>query len=192
MTAYASFSDQELTVLLKAGSKDAFAEIYSRYKYLLYLHAFKRLRDVSVAEDTVHDLFAVLWTNREELEVKTSLSGYLFTAVRNRIFKFLARQSVESEYVSSFALAAERSVELTDHKVRENQFKAIIDREIEALPEKMKEVFLLSRREHLSHAEIAERLGISELTVTKQVSNALKILRTKLGLFLYLIFLIRF
>ncbi|MNL67317.1 RNA polymerase sigma factor [compost metagenome] len=68
---------------------------------------------------------------------------------------------------------------------------AMIEKEIAALPQKMREVFELSRKQNLSHKEIAEQLGISEQTVSKQVTNALKILKTKLGLMLYLVFLIR-
>jgi len=59
------------------------------------------------------------------------------------------------------------------------------------LPPKMREIFELSRKEYLSHKEIAEKLGISEQTVSKQVSNALKILRTKLGFFAYLAILLK-
>ncbi|MNY44980.1 RNA polymerase sigma factor [compost metagenome] len=67
----------------------------------------------------------------------------------------------------------------------------MIDREIASLPPKMKEVFLMSRKDNLSHKEIADKLGIAEPTVKKQVNNALKTLRVKLGLFAYLIFLLK-
>ena len=65
----------------------------------------------------------------------------------------------------------------------------IIENEIANMPGKMREIFELSRKSHLSHREIAETLGISEKTVKNQVNNALKILRTRLGLLNYLIFL---
>ncbi|MNH46718.1 RNA polymerase sigma factor [compost metagenome] len=67
----------------------------------------------------------------------------------------------------------------------------MIDREIASLPPKMQEVFLMSRKDNLSHKEIADKLGITEPTVKKQVNNALKTLRVKLGLFAYLIFLLK-
>lgn len=191
MTAHDNFSDQELVSLLKGGDRLAFTHIYDRYKYLLYAHAFKRLRNEEEAEDIVHDLFATIWNKRETFELKTHLSGYLYAAVRNRIFKLLAHKDVESEYISSFHQATEEASNITDHLVRENQMTAMIEKEIAALPQKMREVFELSRKQNLSHKEIAEQLGISEQTVSKQVTNALKILKTKLGLMLYLVFLIR-
>jgi RNA polymerase sigma-70 factor (ECF subfamily) len=74
--------------------------------------------------------------------------------------------------------------------VREKQLAAIIEREIAALPPKMREVFVLSRKEYLTHKEIAELLGISEQTVSKHVTNALKILRVKLGAVAYILLII--
>lgn len=185
-------SDQELVALLKKGNRTAFAQIYDRYKHLLYVHAFKKLRSETEAEDVIHDLFTTLWKNRETFELKSNLIGYLYTAVRNRIFKLLAHKDVESAYIASFCQVTEQTFEMADHRVRENQMMAMIEAEIAALPPKMREIFQLSRKNHLSHKEIAKQLQISEQTVSKQVSNALKILRNKLGLIAYLVMLIRY
>ena len=192
MENYKQLTDQELFSLLKLDDRTAFAEIYNRYKGPLYIHAFNKLRDKEEVRDVLQQLFSVLWMKRNDIVLSSNLSGYLYTAIRNRIFKVIAHKSVESNYISSIQQSIASSEAITDYMVRENQLKQIIDREIELLPAKMKEVFLLSRRMHLSHKEIAEQLGISEQTVAKQVTNALKILRTKLGLFLYLLFLIRY
>lgn len=191
MENYKRLTDQELFSLLKLDDRMAFAEIYNRYKGPLYIHAFNKLRDKEEVRDILQQLFSVLWMKRNDIVLSSNLSGYLYSAIRNRIFKVIAHKSVESNYISSIQQSIASSEAITDYMVRENQLKQIIDREIELLPSKMKEVFLLSRRMHLSHKEIAEQLGISEQTVSKQVTNALKILRTKLGLFLYIFFLIR-
>jgi RNA polymerase sigma-70 factor (ECF subfamily) len=63
------------------------------------------------------------------------------------------------------------------------ELSIVIDGEIRELPRKMQEVFILSRRQHLSVNEISETLNITPRTVKNQLSNALKILRTKLGMF---------
>lgn len=191
MILYTELSDGELVDLLQQGDRGAFTEIYHRYKYLLYIHVYKRLRNADEAEDLIHDLFTVLWNNRETFVLKTHLSGYLYTAVRNRIFKLLAHQDVESVYIQSFFETAEKAVNVTDHLVRENQMNDLIEREIASLPLKMRQIFEMSRKQHLSHKEIADQLQLSEQTVSKQVTNALKILRTKLGLFAFLLFLIK-
>lgn len=191
MTSYSDLSDDRLVSLLKEGDRIAFTQIYERYKYLLYVHAFRRLGNIEETEDLIHDLFTTLWNRRETFELKSHLQGYLYTAVRNRIFKILAHKDIESDYIASFHQIGEQSADLTDHLVREAQFKAMIEDEIAALPAKMREVFEMSRKQHLSHREIANQLGISEQTVSKQITNALKILKARLGVLVYLIFLIK-
>lgn len=189
MTGYNVLADLELYALLKAGDKVAYTEIYNRYFSLLYLHALKRLRDEEAARDLIQDLFATLWLKREVLTTKTNLSNYLYTAVRNGVFNFIAHQKVASRYISELPDKVEPSECITDHLARERQLAALIEKEIAELPEKMREIFLLSRVEGLSHKEIAARLGISELTVKTQVKNALRILRGKLGFIIYFIFI---
>ena len=191
MITYTGLNDGELAILLQQGDRAAFNEIYNRYKYLLYLHAYKRLRNADEAEDIIHDLFAVLWNNRDSFVLKTHLSGYLYTAVRNRIFKFMAHKDIESSYISSFFETAKNTVNITDHLVRENQMAILIEKEIAALPLKMREIFEMSRKQHLSHKEIADQLQLSEQTVSKQVSNALRILKAKLWFLTFLALFIK-
>jgi RNA polymerase sigma-70 factor (family 1) len=184
------YTDLELSDLLKSGDHAAYNEIYNRYERLLYIHAYKRLRDREEARDIIQDLFTVLWTKRSEIQFTGSLRAYLFTAVRNRIFDLAARQQLQSEYIISLQHYIDQGHYTTDHQARHNQLLAIIDHEIAQLPPKMRAVFELSRNEQLSHREIAEQLDISEQTVKKQVQNALKVLRLKLGpLFTILFFL---
>lgn len=74
----------------------------------------------------------------------------------------------------------------TDHRVRENELKAYIGKEIQALPPKMRQIFEMSRNEYLTHKKIAKSLNTSENNVMTQISNALRILRTKLGIIAFL------
>ncbi|MDR3697045.1 RNA polymerase sigma-70 factor [Mucilaginibacter sp.] len=192
MVAYNSLSDHELTGLLKTGDRAAFTEIYQRYKWVLFLHALKRIRDREQAKDIIQELFTTLWDRRNDLELRTHLSGYLYTSVRNRIIKSFAHQQVESDYINSLGASVNQENCVTDHKVRQSNLAALIEKEINELPEKMREVFLLSRKQNLSHKEIAFQLGIEESTVKRQISNALKILRVKLGLLAWLALFFKF
>jgi RNA polymerase sigma-70 factor (family 1) len=187
-----TISDDDLVSLLRGGSKDAYTEIYNRYKWLLHAHAYKKLGDRDAASDVMQELFATLWTKREELSLTSTLSAYLYTSIRNRVLNIIEHRQVESKYIDSLAAYANNYEAATDHLVREKQLIAIIDREIAALPPKMREVFELSRKSHLTHKEIAEHLSLSEETVKRQVKNALKILRVRLGLVLYLVLLVKF
>ncbi|MCW3090834.1 MAG: polymerase subunit sigma-70 [Ferruginibacter sp.] len=191
MSIISILTDQELLQLLREDNRLAYAEIYDRYKGLLFIHAYKRLNNQEEAEDVIHDLFAVLWKKRAEITINTEVAGYLYTAVRNRIFKIIAHKQIESDYFASIKHSISEGYCITDHRVRSNELVKIIENEISALPPKMREIFILSRQKNLSHKEIAERLNISEQTVSKQITNALKTLRIRLGLVVYLFFLMK-
>jgi RNA polymerase sigma-70 factor (family 1) len=193
MPDYKSLLDNDLLQLLKESDHSAYNEIYRRYFYLTYTHAYKKLRDEEQAKDVVQDVFTSLWFKRETNLPNSSLGGYLYTAVRYKIFDLFAHQEVESKYVDSVKdYLSTHSSAPTDHLIREKQLQAYIEKEINALPPKMKQIFLLSRKENLSHQEIAQQLDISTNNVSKQVNNALRILRTKLGIVVYIYFLLRF
>jgi RNA polymerase sigma-70 factor (ECF subfamily) len=138
----------------------------------------------------VQDLFIRLWSNRESFLLKTSLPSYLFRAVRNRALDIFAHKKIKSDYVASFQEFIDLPQSTTDYLVREKDISALIDREIQSLPPKMREIFILSRKENYSHKEIAKKIGISEETVTKQIKRALKILRLRLKLILIIAFLL--
>src|SRR5665213_3637729 len=103
MAALNTLSDIELVALLKEGDQGAFAEIYNRYKGPLYIHAYNLLRDREEAKDILQQVFANLWTNRDQVEVRPQFAGYLYTIVKNRILKTIAHQAVESKYLASLA-----------------------------------------------------------------------------------------
>ena len=151
MTDYRICSDPELTSLLKKGDANAFAEIYERYKGLLFVHAYRRLNNQEEAEDVLHDLFATLWNKKADLSIQSDLSGYLYIAVRNRIFKLIAHKKIKASYFSYAQTSGEKGYDITDHRVRSKQLAPLIEAEISALPPKMREIFILSRKENKSH-----------------------------------------
>lgn len=189
MDNYSTLSDSELLQLLKQSDHSAYNEIYHRYFYLLYVHAYKKLRDEEQAKDVVQDVFATLWIKRDfDLQVK-NLAAYLFTATRNRIFDLFAHEQVKTRHLDSLKeYLSWNTNPPTDHRIRENNLKVYIRQQIDALPPKMRKVFELSRMEELSYKEIAEQLHTSENNVSKQVNNALKVLRTKLSGLMFFFF----
>jgi RNA polymerase sigma-70 factor (ECF subfamily) len=189
-TEYQHLSDIELASLLPGDDEFAYTEIYNRYHAALYIHAFNKLGNREDARDLVHDLFIGLWNSRCKLLLKTTLSAYLYTAVRYKVFDLISHQNVATRYITSIQEFSEKDNCNTDYLVREKEFLAIIEKEIAALPPKMRAIFELSRKGNLSHKQIAEKLTLSEATVKKQVNNSLKILRKKLGMALFTAFIL--
>lgn len=186
MTKYTVLSDLEIWDLFKSGDRDAFAELYERYFGILYVHARNRVRDEEEARDLIQELFTDLWSLREKISIKNSLSNFLYTCVRNRVLNSIARKGVQDRYQSSL-VAETMSEAITDHRVRERLLARLIEQEIDALPPRMKEVFLLSRRANMTYVEIAGKLDITEQSVRSHVKNALRVLRVKLGILLWIL-----
>lgn len=185
-----SFNDEKnLLRKLQSGDRLAFEIIYHRYKGLLYVHASKHLRNQEEAKDIVHDIFSNLWQNRIALHIQENLTAYLYQAVRNRVINHQLKSQRADEYVTSLQGFINHAQVDTDHRVREKMLMELIEHEIASLPPKMRTVFELSRKEGLSHKEIAEQLHISEQSVRSHVKGALKILRLRLGvIFIFLYF----
>lgn len=183
MKMYSEFTDSELIRLLKDRNHEAFAEIYNRYAVLMFYKVNQMLRDEEPSKDLVQDLFVALWDKPELIEENNNLAGYLYIGARNRVLKFIQRNKLKNDHIVSLAkYASEISLE-TIQDIDERELKIIVQREIDNLPPKMRVIFEMSRKDNLSHAEIAGKLGLSDHTVKKQVNNALKILRSKLSIY---------
>ncbi len=183
MAGYQTLTDQELSTLLSQGDKKAYTEIYERYHSLLYIYANKKLHSKEESEDIVQEVLIALWNKRFEFNLERSLASYLFTAVRNKALDIFSHRKVESKYVTSLQNFIDDAGTSADFLIRENDLRILIEKEIEALPPRMREVFRLSRTNFLSHKEIALIMGISEQTVSTQIKKALRVLKIRLGLF---------
>jgi len=187
MTVYGKYSDDDLIGLLRQDDVSAFTAIHSRYYGVLYQHAYKRLSDRDAVKDILQELFICLWDQRESIEIKGSLQGYLCTAVRNKVLNVFKHEKVKSDYIASLMNFEQTCQSTTDENLRNKELIALVNAEVSTLPPKMRLVFELSRDSNLSHNEIAEKLEISPLTVRKQVNNSLKILRARLAPYLFLL-----
>lgn len=178
-------TDNELLIQLRKGSRDAFTEIYNRYWGEMYFHAFRMLKSEDLSKDVLQDVFSNLWLRSADLNQDSKLSGLLYIAVRNNIFNLLSRNKLKEKHLHSLKLFVEQNNTYTESLLSEKEILQKIETEIAQLPAKMRLIFELSRKENLSHKEIAAKLNISEQTVKKQIHNALQILRPKLSIIVY-------
>ncbi|SMC67831.1 RNA polymerase sigma factor [Pedobacter africanus] len=178
---YSKLPDAELAVLLTGGDQAAFTEIYDRHWKLIYVHVYKMLRDEEDAKDIVQEVFGNLWIRAESIKNNTNIAGLLYTAARNKVFDLIERNKVRSDYIGEIASFISGTGNDQVDTIDEKRIIEILEREIQKLPPKMREIFELSRKENLSHKEIAAKLNISEQTVKKQVQNALKAIKPKLN-----------
>ncbi|MFA4868137.1 MAG: RNA polymerase sigma-70 factor [Pedobacter sp.] len=181
VTVYSNLPDTVLTSLLKERDQLAFTEIYNRHWKLIYAHVYKMLRDEDDAKDIVQEVFGNLWIKAASIKSNLNIAGLLYTAARNKVFDLIEKNKVRSDYIGEIASFVSDPLNEKVDAIDEKRILEILEREIQKLPPKMKEIFELSRKEDLSHKEIAAKLNISEQTVKKQVQNALKAIKPKLN-----------
>ncbi|SKB39525.1 RNA polymerase sigma-70 factor, Bacteroides expansion family 1 [Sphingobacterium nematocida] len=189
MTDYTSYSDIELADLVRSADDRAFKEIYDRYNKLLYLFAYNKLRNKEEAKDVVQDVFAWLLNNRTRFAINSSVSSFLYKSVLNKIFDIFRHQSVIRKYIEQGDHYIDIDSTETDYLIREKDIAQMIRQEIDAMPQKMKEVYLLRFEQYLSAKEIAEQLNISENTVNTHLKRAAKKLRDNLGMLIYVVYI---
>lgn len=175
---YQSFTDEQLLSLLRNGDTGAFNAIYERYSKPLYLYILSKTDRGETSKDVLQDLFTTLWEKRQALDIHLSLRSYLYQSVRHKIIDLYRKNATYRKYlqqlIEHFDAQPHNISETYDYKAKAAEVFEAINR----LPERMKEIFMLSRFENLSIEQIASRLELSQQTVKNQISKALKILRT--------------
>ena len=144
------------------------------------------VRSPETASDLVQDLFAYLWERCDAGDAPHVTPAYLYTAARNRALKYLRHRRVVARWAEEAARAPSPTGPQADERLRTRELAEAIRRAIEELPDRCREIFLLSREEQLSYVAIAEVLEISVKTVETQMWRALKSLRKSLAPYLAL------
>jgi len=175
---YDKLSDIELTALLKEGDDAAFTEIYNRYWEKMASYAIRLTKSSDEGADIIQEMFVSLWNRRESLEVKGTLISYLIKGTRNLSLKYIEKNLTKHRFLERLSVVSQDLSSEIEENLSAKELQQYVDGAVAKLPGKMKEIYLLSRDEQLSHREISQRLGIAEGTVKKQISNALKIIST--------------
>lgn len=178
-----SDDEKQLVRLLKKGSDRAFRVVYNYYWPIMYSHALRMLQHEVDAEDITQELFVSFYGQLARLNDECSIGGWLFVTLRNKIINHIRNLRNQRRHIENWTTQERRFERRGTSPLEDLQLKeleALFDREVQQMPERMRKIFEMSRKEYLSHKEIAVRLKISDKTVKTQVNNALRILRSRL------------
>lgn len=167
---------------VKSDDLSSYELIFKKYFKELFRFAYTYVRDGIIAEEMAQEVFLYIWEKRKQIEIQTTLKTYLYSAVKNKCLNYikleLPRQQAMSD-VSEVML----SVDTARVDEGENEkLKIYIKEAVDSLPNKCREIFILSRNAGLTYEEIAEELDLSKKTVENQMGIALKKLRESLEL----------
>ena len=142
---------------------------------------YRILSDENLSEDIAQEVFYELWKKRHRINIQTSLKAYLKRAAVNKSLNYIRDQKIKFEEVSKAPVLSTKS---HNAQLEAKELQEQINLAVNALPERCRIIFSLSRFEEMSYQEIANTLQISTKTVENQISKALKILRQAIGPYL--------
>ncbi|MEY8848419.1 RNA polymerase sigma factor [Psychroserpens sp. XS_ASV72] len=157
---------------------NTFKALYQKYAKDLRRFLFFKTQDMDKAEDVLQDTFVKLWENCNKVDIE-KVRSYLYTVASNTFLNVVKHEKVVRNYQEN--TSGQHSNESPEFIMIENEFMEKLEQTIEALPEKQKEVFLLSRIEKKTYKEIADQIGISVKAVEKRMHLALLVMREKIG-----------
>ena len=198
MNQLLKIDENELVIALKSGNSLAFNELFREYGKRLYYFSLGYLKSREEAEEVVQEVFYRIWRNREELKSGLSFHAYLFTIAYRLILENFEKANRERHYFHDIIRETVEQTENLDEKSDYQSLLEEVEKLINQLPPRQKDVLIRKKKEGLPVKIIAEQLGISPKTVENHLTEALKTLKAGLeketkigGLFLFMLLLKR-
>lgn len=177
MTTTTIDNDRALLLRVASGDEAAFHTFYLRYWPQVYGTAFHLTRQAELAKDLSQDLFVKVWENRRKLADVREIESYIYTISRNLVFDFLKRKVFDQSHwealIRTFPFEGQQASALAEYK----ELETVLHQAIQKLTGNVREVFILSRFEKLTHEQIAKKLHISVASSKTYAVRALQDIR---------------
>lgn len=165
-----------------------FTYIYQNYFPKFVRFAKEYVLSTEDAENIVQDIFLYLWEHQEVLNNVTHVNAFLFTLIKNKCIDFYRQknignrrtESLDNLFEQELQLKIEALIQFDEHLFLEKEIEELLNKAIGNLPERCREVFILSRMNGLKHEEIANKLHLSVHTVQNHITTAIRKLKVEL------------
>ena len=164
---------------LKLGNEKSYDFLMDKYYQNLCGYIYTLTNDRNLAEDIVQNVFVEIWINKKNINPDYSIKNYLYKSVYNKFIDQYRKNKPVVKLEKKYLEALDGVIENEQRDIS-NLIK-LLDIEIQNLPPKCRKIFLLNKKEGLTHMEISEYLNISIKTIEGHMTRAFKILSTKLG-----------
>lgn len=176
--------EKKILERLKAGDSKAFESVF-RFWYEPLVHfAEEYISDLESARNIVQNIFMKLWEKHELVDPDSNLKSYLYIATRNACLSHIRHLRIETDFFEKsrksfedLQLNYEALEELKMEQIDFSNLEKLIQDTIDSLPERCREVFLMSRYDEMKNKEIAEKLNISVKAVEANITRAITKLR---------------
>jgi RNA polymerase sigma-70 factor (ECF subfamily) len=174
-----SLTHQELESL-RNGSHRAYQKLYTQFVKPLIRYITMLSHSEILAEELTQDIFTTVWIDRQKIDPKKNIKGYLFTVARHTMADYYRKQKVRKNYMEQQAYA-ENTTYSTDASLIAKDMEQYVTKVINHMPKQRKKIFELSFRGWSSN-EIATHLSLSQKAVEKQISYARRSIRESIAI----------
>ncbi len=174
------YENSDLINALKQGEAKAYSFLVDHFHHKLCIYAFSLCHDHDIAKDIVQNVFISIWKRREDLNPSFNFKNLLYKSVYNEFIDHHRKRRKVLELEKKYIEGLSTIIEEDDEKSLEKLI-LLVKQEIENLPKKCKQTFLLSKRDGLTNIEISEYLNVSIKAVEANMTKAFKILRKSVG-----------
>ncbi|MBO9631573.1 MAG: RNA polymerase sigma-70 factor [Chitinophagaceae bacterium] len=172
------YEEKQLLLQIANADQASFSLLMKNHWSSVYVFALMYLKVAETAEEITQDVFVDIWNNRQKLPDLDNFRNYLFIIARNKTYSRLRKRL--AVLVESNSDKIKEELYNPDAQLIYKELYNELNNAIDQLPPRRKQVFMMSRFEGLSHAAIADKLGISKQTVNEHIVEALQFLRTAL------------
>lgn len=180
MNTIPSHDEKKLVKLVAKGNELAFAQIFNHYRPIIYTNVLRLSASTIIAEEIVQDVFLKAWLKRQELPDIDNLGGWLYTIASRLTYNALKQQQRDLKRMSQedldenhLNISTDFHYQSTEMMLLDNKKTDLLQKAIDSLPQKQKEVFKLVRQQGLKRADAAVVLNISPETVKSNLSEAM-------------------
>jgi RNA polymerase sigma-70 factor (ECF subfamily) len=173
----------ELFDQVKTGDQKAFELLFSIFFARLNDFARHVVKDDTISQDIVQDVFVKVWERNSQIE-SLNIEAYLFRLVRNRCIDYIKHLKVVNNQILQIQISSKYEelyridfIGNEPYILIEQELKSKIEKTIQGLPDRCREVFMLSRMDGLKNKEIAEKLDINIKNVERHLNRALQSFR---------------
>jgi RNA polymerase sigma-70 factor (family 1) len=181
MAEVPEINEKTLVAKLKNNEAEAFDALFHKYSNKLFRFAFSLLKNEEDACEIVQETFFKIWEKRNNIDSSKSFKSFLFSISYHLIIDQLRERLKNQEFRNSLEKYFSERANFQENRLDYSTLETEINKAVNELPEKRKQIYRLSREQGFSHKEIAGQLGVKPKTVENQINLALKHIKTRLG-----------
>ncbi len=171
---------QDWVAALKDGDAKAFDHLFGHYSKRLYYFALGYLKSKADAEEIVQDVFYKIWELRKTLKPELSFKAYIFKIAYHRINELFLKVTQEQLYRHEIVATSLDFDNNLEERIDYHSLLELVDKIVNALPPRQKEIFIKRKKEDIPIKEIAALLEITPKTVENHLTEALKTIKNAL------------